>query len=246
MLNLSRPLKIMHQLLMPRNYFGMLISLVLLILTAPFELSSSAGRVLLSIIVGCILLSCSLAVSPGKHYSWTALFLACLTTLLWAGTSFFDVFPFNSVPFRGFTYVCGLFFLVATLCFIVRDVFSGKVTHNRICGAVCAYLLAGFSFAILYTMIYFVDHSSFLHSDQAIDWSLLSKEDRFSLFSYYSFCTMSTLGLGDIIPGSKITRALSWMQAVLGQMYLTILVARLVGLQISQSEHKRHEHQHEA
>ena len=52
---------------------------------------------------------------------------------------------------------------------------------------------------------------------------------------YYSFVTMSTLGYGDIVPTSSLTRMCAALQAVVAQLYLAVLVARLVGLQISQS-----------
>ena len=61
----------------------------------------------------------------------------------------------------------------------------------------------------------------------------LSAEKRYPLFIYFSFSTMSTLGYGDIVPVSRLARSLSWLEALTGQLYLTILVARLVGLHIA-------------
>ncbi len=49
---------------------------------------------------------------------------------------------------------------------------------------------------------------------------------------YYSFVTMTTLGYGDIVPASPVARMCAVLQAVLGQLYLAVLVARLVGLHI--------------
>jgi hypothetical protein len=50
-------------------------------------------------------------------------------------------------------------------------------------------------------------------------------------FTYYSFATLTTLGMGDITPKSPLARTLSWLEAVLGQIYLAVLVARLIALQ---------------
>jgi len=50
---------------------------------------------------------------------------------------------------------------------------------------------------------------------------------------YYSFVTMTTLGYGDITPASGIARMLASLQAFAGQLYIAVLVARLVGLQIA-------------
>ena len=58
---------------------------------------------------------------------------------------------------------------------------------------------------------------------------------------YYSFVTMSTLGYGDIIPATMPARAAASLEAVLGQMYLAVLVARLVGLHVAHSRFGRGE-----
>ncbi len=52
---------------------------------------------------------------------------------------------------------------------------------------------------------------------------------------YYSFVTMTTLGYGDIVPVNPAARMLSVLQALTGQLYLVVLVARLVGLHIAHS-----------
>lgn len=49
---------------------------------------------------------------------------------------------------------------------------------------------------------------------------------------YFSFETLTTLGYGDIVPRSPVARMLATLEAVMGQIYLTVLIARLVGLHI--------------
>ena len=55
---------------------------------------------------------------------------------------------------------------------------------------------------------------------------------------YYSFVTLTTLGYGDIVPVSPSARALATLEALTGQLYLTVLVARLVGLHITHSSRR--------
>ncbi len=50
---------------------------------------------------------------------------------------------------------------------------------------------------------------------------------------YFSFETLTTLGYGDIVPRSPAARMLATIEAVMGQIYLTVLIARLVGLHIA-------------
>jgi len=58
-------------------------------------------------------------------------------------------------------------------------------------------------------------------------------------FIYYSFVTLTTLGYGDIVPSSELARTVSWLEAVYGQIYLTVLIAQLVALYIIHN--KQHE-----
>jgi hypothetical protein len=51
----------------------------------------------------------------------------------------------------------------------------------------------------------------------------------FSQMVYFSFVCMSTLGFGDISPTTEVAETLTWLQSVVGEFYLAILVARLVG-----------------
>jgi hypothetical protein len=50
---------------------------------------------------------------------------------------------------------------------------------------------------------------------------------------YYSFVTLTTLGYGDVIPQSSPARLLAALEALTGQIYLAVLVARLVGLHVA-------------
>ena len=60
-----------------------------------------------------------------------------------------------------------------------------------------------------------------------------------SVYYYFSFVTMTTLGYGDIVPTVPFARVVATLQAVVGQMYLTALVARLVGLHIAHTNSPR-------
>lgn len=53
------------------------------------------------------------------------------------------------------------------------------------------------------------------------------------LFQYYSFVTITTLGYGDVTPVSDVAKALSVLEAVVGQLYLVVVIAWLVGMYVS-------------
>lgn len=56
---------------------------------------------------------------------------------------------------------------------------------------------------------------------------------------YFSFCTLSTLGYGDIVPTSRLSRSLAAGEAITGQLFLAITIARLVAMQVSAAEEAR-------
>lgn len=134
------------------------------------------------------------------------------------------------------TVLFGLFlgFLIVR---ILKDVLTGsRITSEQIFGSVCAYLLIGFLFSSIYGFISLVDPDSFVVTESLAAELVNSGEPRTSgFFTYFSFVTMSTLGYGDIAPVSSAARTFAWVQAVLGQLYLAITVAALVGVHIARN-----------
>ena len=101
----------------------------------------------------------------------------------------------------------------------------GQVTSERLYISVSVYLLAGISFAALYQVIAVVQPEAF-----ALDgppWSQMQA------LTYFSFSTLTTLGYGDLSPATPLARSLAIVEATAGQLYLAILVARLVALELS-------------
>jgi hypothetical protein len=105
--------------------------------------------------------------------------------------------------------------------FLAAGVFAeGRIDSERICAALCVYLLAGIAFGGLFAALEAVAPGS-LAGPAPID---------FDDAVYFSFVTLATLGYGDIAPAASATRALAVLEAVFGQLYLAVLIARLVSL----------------
>jgi len=116
---------------------------------------------------------------------------------------------------------------------ILKDVIAGsRISSEKIFGAVCAYLLIGFLFASIYGFIALVNPDAFAYSE-ILASNLKNSPGGQAVFTYFSFVTMSTLGYGDISPVSAAARSCAWIQAVLGQLYLAITIAALVGAHIA-------------
>jgi hypothetical protein len=119
-------------------------------------------------------------------------------------------------------------FLLLAISFTLKQVaMETDISPNRLVGAVCVYLLLGVIWAVAYTMLEMISPGSFG------GFTPLRGRGWDSEWLYFSFVTMTTLGYGDILPVSATARALAYMQAVFGQLYVAILVAGLVSALIS-------------
>lgn len=114
-------------------------------------------------------------------------------------------------------------FYVIFLFLILIKVFKGGVYSNqRLEGAITGYLLIGNLFATLYYTINLVMGSNTFH---------LPVGEHIVNFTYFSFSTLTTLGYGDIVPVLPVVRSLSNLEAVIGQLYPTVLIARILSLE---------------
>jgi hypothetical protein len=101
---------------------------------------------------------------------------------------------------------------------------------DRIVGAICVYLLIGLAWAKIYESLDDLVPDSFrFPADTAwVTPGLLR-------YTYFSFVTLGTLGYGDVTPVTALAGTLAWMEAITGQLYLAITVARLVALSMADS-----------
>jgi len=220
----------------PKHYFALLVCVLSLTVIAPLVDHYLFARAVVGGLVLVSVLTASLAVSKGRSQIKLFLF-AFLTAVMWTMAFTCDVAPFNTSTFGIATYAVTLCFFATTCSIMWRDIFSGVVTMNRICGAVCIYIIIGFCFAMVHMMVLLSDPSAYkdnsVTNQTMVTEDTLSAEKRYPLFVYFSFCTLSTLGYGDMVPVSRLARSLSWLEGLTGQLYLTILLARLVGLHIA-------------
>jgi Ion channel len=112
---------------------------------------------------------------------------------------------------------------------------AGPVTGHRIRGAIAAYLLIGITFAYAYMLIASLIPESF----HLPAWASQPASDRAETFLYFSLTTLTTAGYGDITAVHPFARSLATLEALIGQLYPAILIARLVSLQIQNPPSKK-------
>ena len=103
---------------------------------------------------------------------------------------------------------------------------EGPITVHRIRGAMALYLLIGLLWAMAYDLVETLSPGSFKIGSSTPGNSL-------GTLGYYSFTTLTTLGPGDVFPITHIARSLTVLEALVGQLFPAVLIARLVSMEVS-------------
>jgi hypothetical protein len=131
-----------------------------------------------------------------------------------------------------------LFLIAVTGAVLYRVLRKGPITSHRIQGAVAVYLMLGMIWAMAYSLVYISDPSSFDlgHAIEGMEDLDGITTTGTSQLIYFSFVTLTTLGYGDIAPKSELAHNLAILQALTGQIYLVVIMARLVSLAVTTRE----------
>ena len=217
----------MNRLFAPGRHFPLLIALGALFLLYPLMVELERLRLFR---FGFVLVLALAAYSLGGHrkHLWTALLLGAPAA---GGQVAAFVAPDGLAPLVATLFA--LLFMVYTLAVVMGSVLArGPVTRDKLAGAISAYLLLGLVFAIAGGLVEMFVPGSFRTPD---DLTLSPGGVTEFAFIYFSFTTLTTLGYGDITPANHWSQTVAWVEAVVGQLFLAILIARLVGLHIYHS-----------
>ena len=153
-----------------------------------------------------------------------AVAIALMSSVLWPGQGWQPAIPAALSDAGGILGFSVLTWLVA------HSVWApGPITAHRIQGAVVAYLNLALIFASAYRLIWELNPAAFNNLVAAADQGL-----PLGNALYFSLTTLTTTGYGDITPLDPFARALAKLEAVIGQFYLAIVVARLIALQLAE------------
>ena len=207
------PLRRIARILGEERYdviLALCVAMVGLSATGVDALTAASGIVGLGLITGTLIESSALAVDRAKAWALLAgLGGATAIELVVAGPDDARIGPAVVMAIG-----------VVAVVTISRQVLSRPLPDTTsIAASACAYLLIGYSFASLYLLIDRIADSAFLSSGE-----VLTPESAV----YFSFVALTTLGFGDLTPAASSGRTLVTLEAMAGQFYIAIAVARLV------------------
>lgn len=217
-----------HHLSQRYGFIALLISLLLMLVLFPFLNNNSVAQLLFNLTFSLILLASLYSVSTTKRQFYLGLFLILPSLATkWV--------PYASISGYIFTSLF-LGFIIFSLC---RLIFTAKkINMNLVYGATCIYILLGIAWAILFALIDYFVPTAF----SGIDGSVFSQGHldlltfRFENLLYFSYVTLTTLGYGDIIPLAPGVKFLSIIEAITGQLYIGTVIARILGLYLTQTK----------
>lgn len=128
----------------------------------------------------------------------------------------------------------GLTFLTYITTLTIRGILrSQSITRDVLMGGVAGYLLLGYAWGLAYMLAHLLEANAF-------NVSQMPPAGLMSTMRYFSFVTLTSLGFGDVVPTGIISRQLAVLEAVAGQVYLTVFIGRLLGVSIRKGSDAAH------
>jgi len=200
----------------------LLVAFLFLLLAAPILAPIFNLRLLFDVFLTMVFASAIYAASDKKwHFIANTIFFLVTASAIWIDYIIPDrVFYLTSQS------MALIFFLFAGLRVIGGLLKAEKITANAIFAAIVVYLIAGVVWASIYSILEIVNPAS-------LNIEIPNVREASYRLVYFSFVTLTTLGYGDIAPQTNIASAFVIVEAIFGQMYITVLIAWLVGRYIA-------------
>ena len=209
------------------RYRVVFLALLALVLVYPMLLGVPGGRLILDgFLTVAVVGSCVAASAHRLHWLVSLAFALVVIITRWAHA----VTGIESLLF--ITSIAAAIFFFHMAAVVIVDIIGRveRVTADTIYGALAAYLLLGIGWAFVYLTVELFTPGSYSAANPM--WA--GDAGELPSFLYYSFVTLTTLGYGDVLPATAQAGTLAVTEAVMGQIYLAVLVARLVGSYIAQ------------
>jgi hypothetical protein len=196
-----------------RDRFGVLLVLLIGSFVALGFSDETWARVVAGVLQLAALVFAFLVTSLRQNHRWLGLFAVI-------GVVAIVLIALEGDVASGIGELAGVVVLVALLLAILARVLRHEhVTLQTLYGAVCAYFLIGLIFSALYGAM-----------NDLSDSPIFGEPVGRSVYSYFSFTTLTTVGFGDFTVVTDLGRRIAVMEAVIGQVFIATTLARLVSL----------------
>ena len=207
---------------------ALLSNILLAPLFADLDLGTTSGSIAIQIAFTFLLIIIVFVVGHNKKIIISYITLACVA-LVFSWINLTSDSHNISILDHLFSFIV----LALAIALVIKEaMLIENVTLDTIAGSLCAYLLMGFAFASVYALIDLVEPNSFVSSITDDTTISLANSDLDRI--YFSFVTLLTVGYGDIVPHSPSAKLTTIVEGFIGQVYLVVLIARLVGVHVSQ------------
>ena len=208
------------------HYVYLLATMVFFMMAGPIVSQWRGGHLIMQISITTVLITSVLAASEHRSRLVFVATLAGVTLV----SHWSDHFLHEPNWLRYPPLISGLLFFFLVVLALFRNIFTQRdhITVGFLCGAANVYFLLAILFAYALALVDIAIPGSY--EGQGI--TRIAGETRLAPFLYFSFTTLTTLGYGDIVPANRLAGMLTSLEAVTGQIYLAILVGRLVGMRV--------------
>ena len=213
-------------------FVWMLAALLSLLVLIPADRNTLGGRLLAGALFTAAYLAGFVIVFKQPRHRVAGLLTGVpALAVVWAGIA---VPPPTPLPLTLAGHILSILFLAVTTTVILKSVFQlAEVTTDTVAGALCGYLLLGVAFGHAYSLIDILAPGSFVGGDLAGERTDPGRTH--AVLTYFSVTTLTTVGYGDVTPATGLTRGLSNVEAILGQFYLAVVIADLIGKWVAQA-----------
>lgn len=212
------------------KYFYLLTLLILFFLINPFLADNRVSNIILFVVFSLIIFISLYVIENDKLLTYFTIIFALFSYSTYYYVIWIQPDKFTYIFHFVFTF---LFMSSITYAIIYSVAEQKEISADTLFGAICGYLLIGLTWTYIYLLLASIDDSSF-----SIHLNHDGTRARIDHFIYYSFVTLTTTGYGDILALKSISRTFSWLEAIIGQVYLAVWISQLVGLRIIQQQKK--------
>lgn len=205
-----------------------ILTTTLLLVTLLYPLAQAENSALLhDTVINLMLLACLYAMIDRK---WVFRTLGILLIPMLAANWFYEQ---GSVLAQVSAIATMLFLLLTSLAVLVHVIMAQRVDADLIYGSIAVYLLVGIIVALGFLFLHNMDPGSVLKSlDQQVPFGQGS--NNYAELLYFSFIALTSVGFGDLVPLSAAARSLAMFEGLFGQLYMAILIAKVVGIYTAQ------------